>query len=179
MRMNNSKKKTKQVIQQETKYTVSHNGEQFKEQTRRLIREESYELKQREARECNIIISNKSGEEEASDEVDGSSDTDNVVQRATDHEKVAEMIHKILRHENVEIMEVKRLPKPDDGEKPQLVWMKFGSRIQRNQVIKYKTKLKSSRWSNVFVTTDMTNNERHEDYTQYTMLKIQNLPGVL
>ena len=126
------KEKTKQLIQQETKDTVSqsHNGEQFKEQTRRLIREESYELKQREARECNIIISNISGEEEASDEEDGSSDTDTVVQRATDHEKVTEMIHKILKLENVEIMEVKRLSKPDDDERPRLVWVKFGSRIQ-------------------------------------------------
>ena len=61
---------------QEIKVTVSNNDEQFKEQTRRLIREESYELKQREARECNIIISNMSEEEEASDEEDGSSDTD-------------------------------------------------------------------------------------------------------
>ena len=64
------KQKTKQVIQQEIKDTVSHNDEQFKEQTRRLIREESYELKQREDRECNIIISNVSEEEEASDEED-------------------------------------------------------------------------------------------------------------
>ena len=31
--------------------------------------------------------------------------------------------------------------------------------------MKSKTKLKSSRWSNVFVTTDMTKKERHEDYT--------------
>lgn len=95
------KEKTKQLIQQETKDTVSHNGEQFKEQTRRLIREESYELKQREARECNIIISNMSEEEQASDEEDGSSDTDTVVQRITDHENVTEMIHKILKLENV------------------------------------------------------------------------------
>ena len=159
MRMNNSKKKKKQLIQQETKDTVSHNGEQFKEQTRRLIREESYELKQREARECNIIISNMS-EEQASDEEDGSSDTDTVVQRATDHEKVTEMIHKILKLENVEIMEVKRLSKPDDDEKPRLVWVTLGSRIQRNQVMKCKTKLKSSRWSNVFMTTDMTKKTR-------------------
>ena len=79
MRMNNSKKKTKQLIQQETKHTVSHNDEQFKEQTRRLIRDESYELKQREARKCNIIISNMSEEEGASDEEDGNSETDTVV----------------------------------------------------------------------------------------------------
>ncbi len=82
---------------------------------RRLIREDSYELKQREARECNIIIiiiSNTSEEEEASHDEDGSSDTDTVVKRATDHEKVTEMIHKILKLENVDIMEVKRLSKP-------------------------------------------------------------------
>ena len=91
------KEKTKQVIQHEIKDTVSHNDEQFKEQTRRLIREESYELKQREARECNIIISNVSEEEEASDEEEGSSDTYTVVQRATDHEKVTGMIHKIRK----------------------------------------------------------------------------------
>ena len=58
------KEKTKQLIQQEIKDTVSHNDEQFKEQTRRLVREELYELKQREARECNIIISNMSEEED-------------------------------------------------------------------------------------------------------------------
>ena len=106
-----------------------------------------------------------SEEEEASDEEDDSSDTDTVVQRATDHEKVTEMIHKILKLENVQIPEVKRLSKPDDDERPRLVWVKLGSRVQRNQVMKYKTKLKSTRWSNVFVTTDMTKNERHEDYT--------------
>ena len=44
-----------------------------------------------------------SEEEEASDEEDGSSDTDTVVQRATDHEKVTGMIHNILKLENVEI----------------------------------------------------------------------------
>ena len=96
------------------------------------------------------------------DEEDGSSDTDTVVQRATDHEKVTGMIHKGLKLENVEITEVKRLSKPDDDERPRLVWVKLG---KRNQVMKNKTKLKSSRWSNVFVTTGMTKNERHEDYT--------------
>ena len=121
------KEKTKQLIQQETKDTVSYNDEQFKEQTRRLIREESYELKQREARECNIIISNMSEEERESDEEDGSSDTDTVVQRATDHEKVTEMIHKILKLENVEITEVKRLSKPDDDERPRLVWVNWAA----------------------------------------------------
>ena len=129
-----------------------------------------YELKQREARECNIIILNMSEEVEASDEEDGSSVTDTVVQRATDYEKVTEMIHK-LKLENVEITKVKRLSKPDDDERPRLVWVKLGSRVQRNQVMKNKTKLKSSRWSNVFVTTDMTKNE--EMWKRFRLTKNQ------
>ena len=136
------KEKTKQLIQQETKYTVSHNDEQFK----RLIREESYELKQREARECNIIIYNMSEEEEASDEEDGSSDTDT----STSHRS------RKSDRDDTQNTKVKRLPKPDDDERPRLVWVKLGSRVHRNQVMKNKNKLKSSRWSNVFVTTDMT-----------------------
>ena len=91
--------------------------------------------------------------------------TQTLVQRATDHEKVTGMIHKILKLGNVEITEVKRLSKHDDDKRPRLVWVKLGSRVQRNQVMKSKTKLKSSRWSNVFVTTDMTKKEKHEDYT--------------
>ena len=69
---------------------------------------------------------------------------------------------------------MKRLSKPDDDERPRLVWVKLGSRVQRNQVMKYKTKL---RWSNVFVTTDMTKNERHEDYTPQKEVKERRKKG--
>ena len=69
---------------------------------------------------------------------------------------------------------MKRLSKPDDDERPRLVWVKLGSRVQRNKVMKYKTKL---RWSNVFVTTDMTKNERHEDYTPQKEVKERRKKG--
>ena len=52
------------------------------------------------------------------------------------------MIQNVLQLDDVDVMHVSRLPKPDSGERKRLVMVKLASREQRNKVLKNKAKLK-------------------------------------
>ena len=73
--------------------------------------------------------------------------------------KVTDMIQNVLQLDDVEVMHASRL-------------VKLANREQRNKVLKNKVKLKrENNWKDVYVSCDMTKNEKHENYLLRKELK--------
>ena len=86
--------------------------------------------------------------------------------------RVTDMIQNVLQLDDVDVMHVSRLPKPDSDERKRLVMVKLASREQRNKVLKNKAKLKrGNNWKDAYVSCDMTKNEKHENYLLRKELK--------
>ena len=137
----------------------------FLKKTQQLIREETHEIRMRELRECNLILTNME-EEVCNNESRTVTEEDSDMTRATD------MIQNVLQLDDVEVMHVSRLPKPDSDERKRLAMVKLASREQRNKVLKNKAKLKrENNWKDVYVSCDMTKNEKHENYLLRKELK--------
>ena len=104
----------------------------------------------RELRECNLILTNM--EEEVCN-----NESRTVTEEDSDMTRVTDMIQNVLQLDDVEVMHVSLLPKPDSDDRKRLVMVKLASREQRNKVLKNKAKLKrGNNWKDVYVSCDMT-----------------------
>ena len=145
--------------------TANYQDPTFLNKTKQLIREETQEIRMRELRECNLILTNM-------EEEDRNTESGTATEEDSDMARVNDMIKNVLQLDDVEVTHVSRLPKPDSDERKRLVMVKLASREQRNKVLKNKTKLKREiNWNDVYVSCDMTKNEKHENYLLRKELK--------
>ena len=145
--------------------TANYQDPTFLNKTKQLIREETQEIRMRELRECNLIITNMVEE-------DRNTESGTATEEDSDMARVNDMIKNVLQLDDVEVTHVSRLPKPDSDERKRLVMVKLASREQRNKVLKNKAKLKREiNWKDVYVSCDMTKNEKHENYLLRKELK--------
>ena len=119
----------------------------------------------RELRECNLILTNM-------EEEDRNTESGTATEEDSDMARVNDMIKNVLQLDDIEVTHVSRLPKPDSDERKRLVMVKLASREQRNKVLKNKAKLKREiNWKDVYVSCDMTKNEKHDNYLLRKELK--------
>ncbi|KAJ8031576.1 LINE-1 type transposase domain-containing protein 1 [Holothuria leucospilota] len=139
----------------------------FAEKIREITREAVQEAKEKELRECNVAISNiKETDHGAAGDPDQEPVTDNGI--------VKQLIHNVLGASDVEVVSTTRVPKvKNQGEtyNRKLV-VKLGSVNQKHKVLRIAKRLRDNDdWQGVYISPDLTKQERKKDYELRSELK--------
>lgn len=121
------------------------------ESIRNIARGEVRENNDKKGRESNIVISNVEESKEAEEEVT-----------------------EILAHlgATVEVSGIRRMGRDKKPNYNRLIWVRLGSKKERNEVLDAAKKLKEEdRWKNIYINKDMTEAEREQAYKTRQELK--------
>ena len=111
---------------------------------RQYARKEVHENNDKKGRECNLVIPGIDEEKDA-------------------EEEVTEML--LYLQVTVEVDGIRRMGREKIDGKTRPVWVKLGSKKERNTVLEKAKKLKAEeRWKNIYINRDMTEDERKQAY---------------
>lgn len=134
----------RQVKQEDRENNVNEENTTTNETIRQIARTEVHENNDKKGRECNVVIA---GIDEEKDET----------------EEVEEMLTYL--NVTVEVDGIRRMGRDKKPGMNRQVWVRLGSKKERNTVIENAKKLKDEeKWRNVYINRDMTESERTEAY---------------
>lgn len=139
----------------------------FADKIREISREEVHEAREKELRECNVVISNvKEPDLGAAGDPDQAS--------LADGRTVDQLIHGVLGASDVNIVSTTRVPKfkrQGDTYNRKLV-VKLGSVNQKHKILRIAKRLRDKEdWQGVYINPDLTVKERKKDYELRSELK--------
>ena len=151
-------------------------SEPFREEIRKVIRAEVYEAKEKEVKECNLVIK---GIYEI-DDVEYENDPLGIRGMQSDEQVVDHLLKNVLEVEGVEINRIERikLPQREGSDKTKIMIVKTGSFYQKQKVLRNAKKLGGKGpWHKVFINKDMTKAEREQDFELRKELKERRAHG--
>ncbi|KAJ8042605.1 Histone-lysine N-methyltransferase trithorax [Holothuria leucospilota] len=138
----------------------------FAGKVRDIVREEVKEIKDKEERACNVVIS--------SIPESVASDSQGDEERRSDLEKVNYLIHEVLQAPDVKVVTTHRVPKLRDGNASfnRKTVVKLEAPNQRNKLLRIAKNLRGKEeWQGVYINPDLTVKERKKDYELRKELK--------
>jgi hypothetical protein len=131
----------------------------LKERVCIVVREELYEIREREAKSANVIIRNLEEIEEGGRWKD-------------DKELVEHLVHNVLGQKDVEVVSTGRVPENKIDGRNRLVVVTLGTRTMKVKVLRVAKSLRSKdQWKQVYISADETKREREKQYQQYQLRK--------
>jgi len=123
-----------------------------KERVCNVVREELYEIREREAKSANVIIRNLEEIEEGGRWND-------------DKELVEHLVHNVLGQKDVEVVSTGRVPENRIDGRNRLVVVTLGTRTMKVKVLRVAKSLRSNdQWKQVYINADETKREREKQY---------------
>ena len=117
-----------------------------------IVREELYEIREREAKSVNVIIRNLEEIEEGGRWKD-------------DKELVEHLVHNVLGQKGVEVVSTGRVPENKIDGRNRLVVVTLGTRTMKVKVLRVAKSLRSKdQWKQVYISADETKREREKQY---------------
>ena len=166
-RLENAEKKLEKLDQVETE--VKDITDNFTTK----VKESIHELKQRDDKAKNIVVSNmpeRPSSSDTEDEEEGDTDPGEDTKKL-----VNELIKEGMGLKDVKVIKAKRIPeKRTEGGKPRIIVAELREKEQKFTVLKSSKKLRDTQnpmWKNVYVNPDMTKQQRHKDFQLRQELK--------
>jgi hypothetical protein len=115
------------------------------------VREELYEIREREAKSANVIMRNLEEIEEGG--------------RWNDDKLVEHLVHNVLGQKDVEVISTGRVPENKIDGRNRLVVVTLRTRTMKVKVLKVAKSLRSKdQWKQVYISADETKREREKQY---------------
>ena len=164
---------------------------EFKDKVTNVVREEMYEMREKESKENNIVLRNvfelddpetvdDEDDEDDGEEADDDTgrDEENRVEKnegrkwSNESELVNHILQNVLENENIEVTATKRVPNTRREGQNRMIIVTLRNKQMRDQVLRSAKNLRRiPEWDGVYIGPDLTKKERESDYNLRQELK--------